>query len=99
MNALEEKIGLSVWKLAVGSIGAISILVGAIYWASSVDSTAKQALKLGEMNSAQIERLSLQLQTQNTSLTEMRVDIRYVITTLNELKQDINKGEKSNGRK
>jgi len=83
----EEKLGASVWKLIVGSVGTIAILIGAITWASSVDTNAKQALKLGEENKIQIEQLRVQLQSQSTSLTEMRVDLRYLISSVDELKR------------
>lgn len=83
----EDKVGMALWKLVVGGIGAVSIMVGAIAWASSVDNTAKHALKLGEENKVKIDQLYVQLQSQSTSITEMRVDVRYIIASLEELKR------------
>lgn len=87
----EDKVGMALWKLLVGGIGAVSIMVGTIYWASSVDNTAKQALKLGEENKVKIDQLYLQLQAQSSSLTEMRVDIKYMLSSLEEIKRRQNK--------
>jgi hypothetical protein len=85
----EDKVGTAIWKMIVGGIGAITILVGAIAWASSVDTNAKQALKLGEENKVQIEQLRVQLQVQSSSLTEMRVDLRYLISAVDEVKRRV----------
>ena len=88
-TVFEEKVGTALWKLIVGGIGAIAIMVSAIAWASSVDTNAKQALKLGEENKVQIEQLRVQLQVQSSSLTEMRVDLRYLISAVDEVKRRV----------
>ena len=74
------------WKMIVGGIAAVSVLVGAIAWANSVHNTAVSALALSEENKADIRGLREQLNTQTNSLTELRVDIKYLITSVNELK-------------
>lgn len=87
--SIEDKVGTSLWKLIVGGIGAVAIMVSAIAWANTVDANAKQALKLGEENKLKIEQLQVQLQAQSTSLTEMRVDLRYLISSVDELKRRV----------
>lgn len=85
MGGLDAKVGGSLWRLIIGGVSAFAILVGAIAWANSVDNNAKQALRLGEENKARVEALAQQMNTQSNSLTELRVDMKYLISAVNEL--------------
>jgi hypothetical protein len=89
VKQLEQKIGWALWQIVCASVATIVAIVGAIAWANSVDNNATMALRLGEENKQRIEVLSQQLIRQDNNLTELRVDVRYLITAVNEVKETV----------
>lgn len=93
------KFGGSLWLLIVGSISAISIIVGSIFWLSSYASkTDKNTEAIVDIkrdmkdraarDDERFGRIEQKQNDQDKKLTEIYVDTKYIVKTLDEMKQD-----------
>lgn len=83
---IEDKVGGSLWRLVISICGVAGTLISGIFWLSNVDHTAQEALARSRENAAKLQVLSEDVQSMKLALTEMRVDMRYLINSVDEVK-------------
>lgn len=85
-SSFTAKVGVSMAKIVIAALGAITVMVGAVTWLNAVDSTAKSALKISLDNNTKIEAIQSQMSAQANQLTEIRVDLKYLVQQTAEIK-------------
>lgn len=85
-SSFTAKVGVSMAKIVIAALGAITVMVGAVTWLNTVDSTAKSALKISLDNNTKIEAIQSQMSAQANQLTEIRVDLKYLVQQTAEIK-------------
>jgi len=86
MSEAEDKLSAGIWKWVITSIGAFSIIAGAIFWLAKVENTAEQAYKMSVENSVKIEKITLDINDVRETLIEIRADLKYLVQNVKNVK-------------